>query len=378
MKRLFALLIVFNLLVATAVAETTLTIREGSESVFLDQYLTRHTDVEINSLFPQLMGDAFASDVLTNPVYDLYEMTYGTTFIRLMEEGYLMPIEDQASIAWLEAAYPPLVEALTYEGKLYGIPTPSDSSSGIIVWAYVPENLEDAGLTELPSTWIELLNMMADWDPDNPYRLFGNDSVPMLVEMIVDDYILRYESLNEPLSFDTPAFRETMEALLRWHRAKPPVEIRPPLLQTLGIYFGEEDGGLRDDMRLIPPVTFLPDETPIVTFDLFEVWGVSRRTKNADVAMNLIAEAVEFMPEQICYETIPDAIQPRENCLNQQTVDNINEVMQYVKINSVYVIGGKKHEFMDAINRYLDGNLPLDMLVKQLDNVVEMITLERN
>lgn len=73
--------------------------------------------------------------------------------------------------------------------------------------------------------------------------------------------------------------------------------------------------------------------------------------------MNLIAEAVEFMPEQICYETIPDAIQPRENWLNQQTVDNINEVMQYLKINSVYVIGGKKHEFMDAVNRYLVSRL---------------------
>ena len=378
MKRIIALVLTLCLLASTALAETSLTIMNGNKYDFLYEYLDRHEDVRIFMTNPSVFGNAFMNELITNPTYDVYQLTVGRTYVRLMEEGYLLPIEDEASLNWLSQTYPGLQEALTYEGKLYGLPVPDSLGGGFIAWAYDPERLEDAGLTELPATWVELLNMMCEWDEDSPYRLFGMDSVMELTDAIMDAYIMRYDVPDEVLSFDTAMFRDTMAALKRWQEVKPFTDVRPALLETRGIFFSDEEGYPDGSLRYIPSVTFLSGEEPIVEPDLLQVWCVSSRTKNPDAAMTLIAEAAEYMPQNIRFETIPGALQPVKDRMTQETVDQINALLPYLRIDLGSTFGDHFYELTDEVHRYLDGNLTLDMLVKRLDEMVEMVTLERS
>ena len=378
MKRIILLILALCIFASTALAETSLTIMDGSEYDFLYEYLERHDDVRIFMARPNIEGAAWINEVMTNPTYDLYQITVGMIFTRMMEEGYLLPIEDEASLNWLSRAYPGLQEALTYEGKLYGLPVPDGLGSGIIAWAYDPEQLEDAGLDALPATWAELLTMMCEWDVDSPYRLFEMDYVIELTDEIMRDYILRYDVPGEVLSFDTPAFRDTMEALKRWQEVKPFTDTRKALLAPRGIFFSDEEGYPDDSLRYIPPVTFLPGEEPIIQPGLLQVWCVSSRTKNPDAALGLIAEAAEFMPRNIQFETIPGTLYPIEDRLTQEAIDQVEALLPYLRISRGSTFGDHLYELTDEIHRYLDDNLTLDMLVKRLDEMVEMVTLERS
>ena len=378
MKRFITLLLALCLLASTALAETSLTIMDGSEYDFLHEYLGRHKDVRIFMARPNVYGIAAVNEMMTNPDYDLYQLTVGRVFVRLMEEGYLLPIEDEASLNWLSQTYPGLRDVLTYEGKLYGLPVPDSLGGGFVSCAYDPERLEDAELTELPATWAELLNMMCDWDEDSPYRLFSLDYVMELTDAIMDDYILRYDVPDAVLSFDTPAFRETMEALKRWQDVKPFIDSRPALLETRGIYFSDEEGYPDGNLHYIPPVTFQPGEEPIIQPDLLQVWCVSSRTKNPEAALSLIAEAAEYMPQNVRFETVPGALQPVKDRMTQETVDQINALLVHLRIDRGSTFGDHFYELTDEVHRYLDGNLTLDMLVKRLDEMVEMVTLERS
>lgn len=279
---------------------------------------------------------------------------------------------------WMSNTYPGLKDAISYEGKLYGIPVPDNTQGGFMAWAYDPEALEDAGLAELPTTWGELLNLMCDWDKDSPYRVFGLDFMMELTDEIMNSYILRYDVPGEILSFDTPAFRETMEALKRWQEMMPFTDTRPALLEPRSITFSDELGYPDGDLCYIPPVTFLPGEEPIMEPDSLQVWCVSSRTKNADAVMELIAEAVEHMPDNMQFVTIPGALHPVKDKMSQETVDEINGLLPYLRINRGSTFGDHFYELIDEVHRYLDGNLTLDMLVKRLDEMVEMVTLERS
>ena len=378
MKRIVILVLTICMFVTSALAETSLTIMNGSEYDFLYDYLDRHEDVRIFMAHPGVHGTAMVNEMITNPDYDLYQITVGRLFVRMMEEGYLLPIEDEASLNWLSQTYPGLRDALTYEDKLYGLPVPDSLGGGFMAWAYDPERLEDAGLTELPATWIELLNMMCEWDEDSPYRLFSMDSIMELTDTIMDGYILRYDVPGEALSFDTPIFRDTLAALKRWQEVKPFTDTRPALLETRGIFFSDEEGYPDGNLRYIPSVTFLPGEEPIVEPDLLQVWCVSSRTKNHETALTLIAEAAEYMPQNIQFETIPGALKPVKDRMTQETVDQINALLPYLRIDLGSTFGDHFYELTDEVHRYLDGNLTLDMLVKRLDEMVQMVTLERS
>lgn len=376
MKRFITLLVALCLLATTALAETTLTIMSGSENDFLYDYLDRHKDIRIYMAHPN--NTALVNEMMTNPDYDLYQITVGQLFVRMKEEGYLLPIEDEASLAWLSQTYPGLREALTYDGKLYGLPVPNSLGGGFMAWAYDPERVEDAGLTELPATWIELLNMMCEWDEDSPYRMFSMDSMMELTDTIMSDYIMRYDVPGQVLSFDTPMFKDAMAALKRWQEVKPFTDARPALMEVRSIYFTSEDGYPDGNLRYIPSVTFVHGEEPMIEPNLLQVWCVSSRTKNPEAALTLIAESAEYMPQNVRVGTIPGTLQPIKDEMTQETVDQINALLPYLRIDLGSTFGDHFYELTDEIHRYLDGNMTLDMLVKRLDQMVEMVTLERS
>lgn len=377
MKHLFALILTLCVLNSAALAETNLTIFDGNDSYFLNDYIERHNDVNLISMAPNAWGPAYMNDLLTNPDYDVYQMTLGTTFRRMMEEGYLMPIDDTFSLDWLASCYPALAEALSYNGELFGLPAPEDSSSGIIAWSYSPEAINEAGLSNLPQTWVELLSLMINWDIDSPYRVFDQDSVEELNEIILREYILRYEVPGQPLSFDTDAFRTTMEALNAWSKIRIPADDRPALINPQSIMFGEEGGKINSELTFFPPVTFLDDEEPIVSIDVLQIWCISRRTKHDEIARNLLSEAAEFMPEHIRFMTVPGSLHPIEKLLSQKTVDEVDALMCHFTVDMGSVFGSHLYEMLDIVPRYIEGNMSIDMLIKQLDNFVEMITLEQ-
>ena len=72
------------------------------------------------------------------------------------EAGWLMPIDDFPETAqYKEDLFPFNLQAMSYKGKLYGLPYYSDFQ----IFVYNEKMLQDAGFSEPPATWDEVVTM---------------------------------------------------------------------------------------------------------------------------------------------------------------------------------------------------------------------------
>lgn len=150
---------------------------------------------------------------------DIFLVSADSAFWSLMEKGFLKDLSEvkhlQDSVAFM---YPQVQEAVSHEGKLYAYPY----RLYLQAWQVRESLLADCGFDHLPETWQELFEMLADWEE----RKTGNDDEPIFLFSYAEEgmmrwqllrevflgYLMAYEQPGQPLSFDTPAFRDTMMA----------------------------------------------------------------------------------------------------------------------------------------------------------------------
>ncbi len=138
---------------------------------------------------------------------------------RLIVKGYAADLSGFADIASVAARMDGrFTEALTRDGKLYGLPV--DFSSYTV--GYNREVWEETlGLTEddLPKTFLELVdfiaNYYADYGEDHPeISLFGDMQLhTLLLQLAMDQYVALQIKTEGVVSFDTPLFHKLLSAL---------------------------------------------------------------------------------------------------------------------------------------------------------------------
>lgn len=137
----------------------------------------------------------------------------------LIDKGFSLDLSPYPALNdRIKAMNPQVLAAVSRDGKVCALPV----AMNVFGWSVRPELLEAAGYA-MPATLQAFFEMQKDWDEEKAgeldftfastaYDSYGLRLYPY-VEMAVSMYITQYELPTEPLSFDTPVFRQTLSAI---------------------------------------------------------------------------------------------------------------------------------------------------------------------
>jgi multiple sugar transport system substrate-binding protein len=168
----------------------------------------------------------------TNAAGNEFDVLYGSDhwLAKWAAAGWVLPLEDHwpGVTEYVENIAPYSVEAMTYEGKLYGLPYYTD----VMYFFYNTQMLEDAGIEAPPQTWEEVteqsLTLMEAGVTDSPV-MFGltasswfDEAFYALVyseggELFDDDFNVAFETDTGPV-YDMV---EWLAAALNDHQIMP-------------------------------------------------------------------------------------------------------------------------------------------------------------
>ena len=146
----------------------------------------------------------------------LWELPYR----KIIEKEYALELASLSETIKnnIERMYPYLQNAITYNEKVYAIPT------DVYAYApcyYFPDAWERIGLTQedLPKTYLELIDFAKRWQHDlweeYPHYSFHTDyfTKAFLCNIAAAAYGNYYQKQGETVNFDTPLFRQLMEKI---------------------------------------------------------------------------------------------------------------------------------------------------------------------
>ena len=151
---------------------------------------------------------------------DIYVLPDSWNVWSLIDKGYARDLSPYPALREsVGTMVPQLQQAVTHGDQIFALPIALYASA----WSVRPDLLKAAGYDHIPETMTEFLQMQLDWDWDKAgeydftfastaYDGYDLRLYPYL-EMVVSEYITQYERSDQPLSFDTPAFRQVLAAL---------------------------------------------------------------------------------------------------------------------------------------------------------------------
>lgn len=198
--------------------EQVLTIGGGYETDAVKAYRKANPDVAIVFDSNWYYGaEAVQADMLSGASgTDVYAMNLMSGVPALIEKGYVQDLSSSEILTEsVSRMYPQFADVLTRDGKIYAFPY----QINVNAWSINKTAWDQFDLGELPVTMLDVINAMQTWmddyADDNPqYMLldyYGDKS--QIFGMALSQYIAQYDDGEEPLKFDTPAFRETMQAI---------------------------------------------------------------------------------------------------------------------------------------------------------------------
>lgn len=153
---------------------------------------------------------------------DVLEMSVSySNFLQLKAKGYCADLSGYPELVKaVENMQPAIKDAVMQDGKVVAIPI------NFYGWGMATNLnvLEDMGLTmdDMPTNYVELCQFITKWNDEYldeypeylPMELYGGSSVKsILFGDMVSDYLYYCQAKNEDVRFDTPIFREMMQAL---------------------------------------------------------------------------------------------------------------------------------------------------------------------
>lgn len=389
MKRFVFLAMCLCLLFCSAGADSvTLNILSGNEPYWEYQFAQTHPDIILHHSDVQADGQAYRTLLMTNDQYDVYEITLGPLYSSLQKKGYLLPLEPSDAVNhFTEAMHPYLRESLIMDDRLFAVPVPSDDDMIECVswnlWSYAQELWQEESLGDLPKTYEDLLTRMIDWErnrSESAYRLIEADLNPGgFATAVFRAYVLQYENSNEPLSFDTAVFRQTMTLLKEYHDILQPNDSRQALILPYSYYLSETgDMGY----RWIAPPAFEENQSTSISAGM-SVYVINARTKHPKEALAYVEAALQSLNEPSLLMLIQqEAKEIKTSDWVAVTKEQAEQVQSFAKqvrmaTQSEFLSGNHYYDMEIMIQQYLQGSLPLEMLVSQLNQRSWIVMNER-
>ena len=231
--------------------------------------------------------------------------------------GYLAEIDSEALRAWVGGLYPAIRDAVQRDGALFGVPiglSPESWTVDTTIW-------EEAGLGELPQTYADVFAFIRQWMdekaqdyPDFAPCDWNIVGVPGAVWEAVRGYVLENETPGEPFSFDTPAFREAMSAIIDGARLleEPSDQWSMQVLSSYNQGFGIS---YNDDQRMMMMLAPAIGEGERVMTAQLRVLAVSAASEHPQEAARLIEWFASNLSDTTRYQMDPSLMEPieREN-----------------------------------------------------------------
>lgn len=388
-----------------------------------------HPNVPILNAGWQDIEELIAAGIGKSAGTDIFQVS-SDMLDRAISKGFALDLSGNAKLmAEIGKMHPAVQKACMRDGKLYAFPAHAYSPAVCI------ENsaLKDLPIKpeDIPTNWLDLCAFINEHgevlEEEHGIRILGGGKSNVFYQMFgaYQDY---YTYTGEPLTFDTPLFRQLMTAFesLKMPSDDEMIEALWEMPSLLGDYGNPLSGG---SLRL--PLTLSADTPYVATTDSM-FYFVNPNTKNPELAAELLTyvpigyeeetrvilypgitepakspyferqmadmqKALEDAKKQIetaepadkaMYEDsikwYEDALQHPERFEYAISLDAFNQYRELVKDNliisarSILNATGKSSEELYPLNeRYFKGQIKLEEYIQKLEKITQMILKEQ-
>lgn len=306
-KRLAAIAMALTLCAsAQAACAQTLRIANMGDEMYDEAFQAANPGAQVEHVHSESFGlQGIIHDVLSRDSrIDLYELSTGYLFSELKKGGYVEDLTPYAGIAEGISRFDPKVQAVLRSGEaLLAVPY----EVYVRNWAVNRPLWDEYGLGELPETYLELIEQCIAWNEeyaDEEVCLFSQQNMPVeLMNSVMDVYIAEFEGTGDALDFDTPAFRDTMDALLRLRPYAQEDAYKEAILTNYAWRFGERDNPA---LRMVLPPRVHPQGKSVVQVNA-RVLVVNPQSENKELAAAYLRTVLQEMPLEMAAQLTADA-----------------------------------------------------------------------
>jgi ABC-type glycerol-3-phosphate transport system substrate-binding protein len=293
--------------------------------------------------------------------FDIYnfDISY-QDFQSLMNKGYCVDLSASPTLqSELTKIYPFLQNAIQKDGKFYALPI-SMYGYGLSI---APKVWEDNGLKDkMPKSFLGLIDFMNWWAEEgaaqypNVQLMQGvSDYGETMFQMAMDLYVHQYQAQNQELTFDTPLFREMMDALKGLETkdlnellknddiigAKPATRagviamkraggsgMGDALFMNYGDWVNVGYSGLQNSQPLMLP---LEDGGPVILPVYVQVMFINPNTKNLDMALKYLENELDNLDPAQHVMMFPDDNEPVPQPNFDKTLEQWNDELAKAK-----------------------------------------------
>lgn len=366
-----------------------------------------------------------------------------SSFLTMRDKGYCADLSGYPDlVAAVERMYPQFKEIVTAkDGTLRAIPV-SANSYGWYVNTLVMEQME-LTMDDIPTNFVDLCSFISDFNDNRADDLdevtlfpYFSNVKEYLFSLALDDYMGWCMAHGRDITFNTPEFRAVMTAIEGLHTDRLKYSDWEHDVYYSGLF---EVGnavvgyfGIDPTYRLLPLT--LTSDTDFVTGVDLRVMFVNPRSKNLDLAMEMLQCELEGMPATNQHTLFTDVIEPVENPYYEQNLQMERDYLEQLRETLANADESEKQEiqvmidnaqsFIDRyadtwrydispenidhylnhlvpcmyvaeptflrtpdeassemtslVNRYTDGQISLDQFIREMDNKMFMIRMENN
>ncbi len=337
---------------------------------------------------------------------DVFAMsiTYGS-FETLMKKGYCADLSGYTELTdAVSRMYPAFQSQVMKDGKLYAIPY---SVYGSGSWFYDKDVLEAVGLTEddLPTNYVELCEFITRWNDEfvDEYPEYwlteGSGTYGLKADLLnnmLSAYINYCNYEGKDITFDTPAFREMMQA---WEKIECDQidkqmaddnandTYRSGLLNQYNTTVGDFSWMTgKNDYAMYLPLTLTADTEEIFTTGM-TVLFVNPNSTHMEAAVNLLACTLEALDNTTKYTLFADMSEPVRNSSYDRMLSSEQEYLESLKKQLETADEADKQYIEESIKseeEYIEKTLPqyeyeisAEAIQYYKENVVPKINIQK-
>ncbi len=301
--------------------------------------------VDINSNMSSSLESLAQSMVSGNQMLDVLLLNVTAMPVdKLAQKGYCVDLSGYPEItSRVQGMYPQYRDLLLVDERLCGVPVTLYSSSfgvNMVAWEALGLSRED-----VPATMLELMDFVANWaydysDEFPELKLLERDEIDqVLFSCMLRQYMLYKEHAGEPLRFDTPEFRQLMDAYEQIDFEEFFASVQEdesygsdsdPLFIS-NYTTGEFMRYITDEVMEMMPLSLFGEDDPLIWADM-GVLVINSRTPRLDQSIAYLINYLDNLDRNSAYITLyPDHNEPLENPDYEPMVQIYTEYLENAK-----------------------------------------------
>ena len=302
-----------------------------------------HSNVEV--VMVTSYEDVVQAMMNQSDAVDIYVLSVSDPgYAALLERGYLADLSSSDKITnFVNSVYPGLQDVLIRDGKVVALPVELYTSC----MSYSPKAAEALGVTELPTSWLELFRFLAEDAPallesHEGYNILptyntAEDMRNQLFTQMFQDYMLYLEKEDVEFAFDTDLMHSLLDAfekidftklgLMEDYDDDDSVSYSSDDDKTLFSTWGTVDCGVYNmtSTSTLPLMLSLgTEDSPRLRAEM-SVAFVNPYSKNQEAAIEYLETTVDGMEQTFIIDLCPDQNEPVLNAYYEQNIQSMKE-----------------------------------------------------